>query len=291
MKHAKIIDGKFQADQICEGLKQSILDINRRHSITPGLAVILAGDDPASHIYVANKIKRAKEISMQIFPHFLPADVPETQLLGLIEQLNKDKSVHGILLQIPVPEHIDQFKAINTIGPQKDVDGFTVQNVGLLNTWQDCLEPSTPKGALKLIKSALGDDLSGKKAVVLGRSLIVGRPMASMLIRESCTVTLLHSKSVNIAQECSSADILVSAIGQPGFITKELVKPGACIIDVGITRVDGKILGDVDFESVSKIAGYITPVPGGVGPMTVACMLENTFKAMCKQHNLVIKDL
>jgi methylenetetrahydrofolate dehydrogenase (NADP+) / methenyltetrahydrofolate cyclohydrolase len=290
MKHAKIIDGKFQANQICDRLKQHILQLAKDHAITPGLAVILAGDDPASHIYVTNKLKKAKEISMNIFSHFLPSDVKQAQLISLIERLNSDKSVHGILLQIPVPPQIDQFKAINAIDPRKDVDGFTVQNVGLLNTWQDCLEPSTPQGALRLIKSVLGDDLGGKKAVVLGRSLIVGRPMASMLVRESCTVTLLHSKSLNIAKECTSADILVSAIGQPGFITKDLTKLGACIIDVGITRIDGEILGDVDFESVSKIAGYITPVPGGVGPMTVACMLENTFKAMCKQHNLVIKD-
>ena len=289
MTQGKIIDGKLQANRICKRLKQRILQLANNHPITPGLAVILAGDDPASHIYVANKLKRAKEIAMNIFSHFLPASVTETQLISLIEQLNKDKSVHGILLQIPIPSQINQFKAINAIAPNKDVDGFTVQNVGLLNTWQDCLEPSTPQGALRLIKSVLGDDLSGKKAVVLGRSLIVGRPMTSMLVRESCTVTLLHSKSINIASECTSADILVAAIGQPGFITKDLVKPGACIIDVGINRVDGKILGDVDFESVSKIAGFITPVPGGVGPMTVACMLENTFKAMCKQHNLEIE--
>ena len=286
----KIIDGKLIADQICSRLKEHIVQVANKYSITPGLAVILVGNDPASHIYVANKLKRAKEISIKIFSHFLPADCSELQLISLIEHLNQDTSVHGILLQIPVPPQIDQFKAINAINPIKDVDGFTVQNVGLLNTWQDCLEPSTPQGALRLIKSALGDDLSGKKAVVLGRSLIVGRPMASMLVRESCTVTLLHSKSISIASECTSADILVSAIGQPGFITKDLVKPGACIIDVGITRLDDKIKGDVDFDSVSKIAGFLTPVPGGVGPMTVACMLENTFKAMCQQENLKLND-
>lgn len=286
MTKAKIIDGKLFADQICLSLKEAILDTKARYKITPGLAVILVGDDPASHIYVNNKIKRAKQIGINIFSHLLPASTLESDLLSLIKKLNDDKVVHGILLQIPVPSHIDQFKAINTINSNKDVDGFTVQNVGLLNTGQECLEPSTPKGALKLIKSVLGDDLAGKKAVVLGRSLIVGRPMASMLIRESCTVTLLHSKSVNIATECSTADILVSAIGQPGIITQDLVKPGACVIDVGITRVGEKIMGDVDFFEVSQVAGYITPVPGGVGPMTVACMLENTFEAMCKQLRL-----
>jgi methylenetetrahydrofolate dehydrogenase (NADP+)/methenyltetrahydrofolate cyclohydrolase len=208
--------------------------------------------------------------------------------LDLIERLNKDSAVNGILVQLPLPEHLTQNIIIDSINPDKDVDGFTVYNVGRLNTWQDCLEPSTPQGALILIKSVLGDDLSGKKAVVLGRSLIVGRPMASILVRESCTVTLLHSKSKNIESECKNADILVSAIGSPGFITANLVKQGACVIDVGITRVGDKIVGDVDFNKVSDVAGFLTPVPGGVGPMTVICMLMNTIKSCLKQNNIVL---
>jgi methylenetetrahydrofolate dehydrogenase (NADP+)/methenyltetrahydrofolate cyclohydrolase len=285
---AVIIDGKKIADEEALKLSAKVKLLESKHNVIPGLAVVLVGNDPASHIYVASKVRRAKEVGISIFQHLLPENVTQNEVLDLIERLNKDSAVNGILVQLPLPEHLTQNIIIDSINPDKDVDGFTVYNVGRLNTWQDCLEPSTPQGALILIKSVLGDDLSGKKAVVLGRSLIVGRPMASILVRESCTVTLLHSKSKNIESECKNADILVSAIGSPGFITANLVKQGACVIDVGITRVGDKIVGDVDFNKVSDVAGFLTPVPGGVGPMTVICMLMNTIKSCLKQNNIVL---
>ncbi len=288
MSSAVIIDGKKIADAKALEISAQVQELSAKYGIVPGLAVILVGDNQASHIYVASKVHKAKELGISIFPHILDENTKQRDLLSLIETLNTDKNINGILVQLPLPHHLDQNIIINAIDPEKDVDGFTVRNVGLLNTWQDCLEPSTPQGALILIKKCLGDDISGKKAVVLGRSLIVGRPMASILVRESCTVTLLHSRSMNIVTECKSADILVSAIGQPGFIKDSLVKKGACVIDVGTTRVDGKIIGDVDFEAVSKVAGYLTPVPGGVGPMTVICMLANTIKACLKQNNILL---
>jgi methylenetetrahydrofolate dehydrogenase (NADP+)/methenyltetrahydrofolate cyclohydrolase len=285
-----IIDGKKLANNLCEKLKSLILDL-KDHNIVPGLAIVLVGNDVASHIYVNNKVKKAKEIGINIFENFLPENTSEEEILELIESLNNNDKVNGIIVQLPLPKHINQFKVINKINYKKDVDGFTVENIGLLNSWQECLEPSTPRGILLLLKHCLGDDLSGKKAVVLGRSIIVGRPMTSLLIRESCTVTLLHSKSLNVERECKDADILISAIGQPNIITPNLVKQGACVIDVGINRVNDKLVGDVEFERVSKIVSYISPVPGGVGPMTVACMLENTIKALHMQKGINYKEL
>ncbi len=286
MPSAVIIDGKQIANEVAGAISLQVETLKNAHGIIPGLAVILIGDDPASHVYVASKVRRAKELGIAIFQHLLPEHTQQKDLLSIIHQLNADKQVNGILVQLPLPSHLDQNIVINTIDAEKDVDGFTVKNVGLLNSWQDCLEPSTPQGALVLIKKFLGSDLTGKKAVVLGRSLIVGRPMTSILVRESCTVTLLHSKSNNIKYECKNADILVSAIGQPGFIRSDLVKQGACVIDIGITRVGDALLGDVNFEEVKKVAGYLTPVPGGVGPMTVVCMLLNTIKACLKQNDI-----
>lgn len=283
VQKVKIINGIEQAASLCKNLKLRADEKKQKYNAVPCLAAILVGNDPASHIYVNNKMKRANELGFSIISHFLDHQTLQDDLLILIAKLNLNPNVHGILLQLPLPKHLDQFKSINAISAIKDVDGFTAQNVGMLNLWQDCFEPSTPQGVLILIKLYLGDDLSGKKAVILGRSVIVGRPMVSMLIRENCTVTLLHSKSLNIEEECRSADILISAIGVPNFVDSSFVKPGACVIDVGITRIEDKIVGDVDFESVSAVAGFITPVPGGVGPMTIACMLSNTYKAMCKQ--------
>lgn len=287
---AQLIDGKAFADNLCLELKKQIDYLKKENRLVPGLAVVVVGEDEASHIYVASKIRRAQEIGINIFAHYLPASTKEDELITLIHALNNDINVHGILVQLPLPTSLPENKIINTIDAIKDVDGFTALNIGLLNSWQDCLEPSTPQGALMLIKSALGEDLSGKKVVVLGRSLIVGRPMASILIRESCTVTLLHSRSVNIEDECKKADIIVSAIGKPGIIKANLVKPGACVIDIGISRIGSKLFGDVDFDDVSSIAGFITPVPGGVGPMTVACMLANTVKAMCIQKGISFEN-
>jgi methylenetetrahydrofolate dehydrogenase (NADP+)/methenyltetrahydrofolate cyclohydrolase len=282
---AQIIDGVKQANALYKSLANEIAQLKQK-SIIPKLCVILVGDDDASHIYVNRKISKAKEIGIEIEAHFLDKNISQKMLLDIVNTANLDSFINGILVQLPLPEHLNQHEVVNAIDHRKDVDGFTVHNIGLLNSWMDCLEPSTPQGALMLIKSVLGDDLSGKKAVVLGRSLIVGRPMTSMLIRESATVTLLHSRSVNIDIECKEADIIVSAVGQTHIIKASHVKSGACVIDVGINRINGKVVGDVDFEEVKNVAGFITPVPGGVGPMTVACMLSNTVKACKNQRSI-----
>jgi methylenetetrahydrofolate dehydrogenase (NADP+) / methenyltetrahydrofolate cyclohydrolase len=288
MTKAIIIDGNAIAREFYEILIDKVRLLKSRYNLIPGLGLILIGNDPASHIYVRNKIKKAQEIGINNFDYIMPENTSSRILNSKIRNLNNDQRINGILLQLPLPEHLDQNEAINEVDPSKDVDGFTVKNIGLLNSWQECLEPSTPQGILHIIKKIFGDDLSGKKVVILGRSLIVGRPLSTILIRESCTVTLLHSKSVNIKSECNTADILVSAVGSPGFIKSDLIKPGACVIDVGITRVDDKIYGDIDFQNVKEVAGFVTPVPGGIGPMTIACMLQNTVKAMCNQKKIII---
>lgn len=283
---AKIIDGKELAKNLCAELSKTVQLLKAKHNTTPGLAVVLVGDDPASHVYVKNKIIKAKEVGINIFDFVMPAATSLRIIKAKIENLNNDMKVHGLLVQLPLPQGIDQYEVIDTIDPAKDVDGFTTRNIGLLHSSRDCLEPSTPQGCLKLIKSVMGEDLSGKKAVVVGRSIIVGRPMATMLLRENCTVTTMHSKSYNIAEECRTADILIAATGQKEMITADLIKPGACVIDIGITRHDGKLYGDVKFDEVKEVAGFITPVPGGVGPMTIACMLSNTVKAACIQKKI-----
>lgn len=279
---AQIINGKLIADELCLKLRKDVEALSLRNRLIPGLAVILVGEDPASKVYVQSKIRRAREVGINIFEHLIPENVSQRILKAKIENLNNDLRVHGILVQVPLPKPLDINEVLDVINPDKDVDGFTVRNVGLLHSNRECIEPSTPKGVMVLVKRVMGNNLSGKKAVVIGRSLIVGRPMASMLLREDCTVTVVHSKSYNIIEECKSADILISAVGEPEFIDDKYIKPGACVIDVGITRIDGKIKGDINFASVSQIAGFITPVPGGVGPMTVACMIENTIRAACK---------
>lgn len=288
---ASIINGKERADKLCVELKAKIEILFAKHRVIPGLAVVLVGDDPSSIIYVQNKIKKAKEIGINIFDITFPSTISERILKAKLEQLNNDQRVHGVLLQLPLPSSLDKFEILDTINSDKDVDGFTTRNIGLLHSGRECLEPCTPRGAMILIKDALGNDLSGKKAVVVGRSMIVGRPMASMLLKENCSVTVLHSQSVDIEKECKEADILISAVGQPNLIKASMVKEGACVIDVGITRSEGKLHGDVMYDEVSKVAGFITPVPGGVGPMTVACMLENTVMAACKLKNILYRSL
>lgn len=284
---SKIIDGKLIAAELYEKLKIKISFLKDKYKIVPGLAVILVGEDPASQIYVRNKVSKAKELGINILEYILPENTSERVLKAKISSLNNDRKIHGILVQLPLPDHINQNEIINSIESDKDVDGFTIKNVGLLNSWQECLEPSTPQACNILIKRILGDNLAGKKAVILGRSLIVGRPLSAILIRENCTVTLLHSKSLNVVEECKDADILISATGNPLSIKRDLLKEGAVVIDVGITRLEsGKIVGDVDFNDVLDKVSYITPVPGGVGPMTVACMLSNTVKAACLQNKL-----
>jgi methylenetetrahydrofolate dehydrogenase (NADP+)/methenyltetrahydrofolate cyclohydrolase len=249
--------------------------------------VVLVGEDPASEVYVRNKGKQTVEVGMNSFEHKLPADTSETELLDLIGKLNADPAVHGILVQLPLPGHLNSDLVINAIDPAKDVDGFHISNVGLLGTGQKAMVPCTPLGCLMMLRDHLGS-LSGLNAVVVGRSNIVGKPMAQLLLGDSCTVTIAHSRTKDLAAVCRGADILVAAVGRPEMITGDFVKPGATVIDVGINRVPGRngILGDCHFDSCAEVAGAITPVPGGVGPMTIACLLANTLTACCRANGL-----
>jgi methylenetetrahydrofolate dehydrogenase (NADP+)/methenyltetrahydrofolate cyclohydrolase len=287
---AKRIDGKAFAQGLRERVGAAVSNLQRDHGLTPGLAVVLVGEDPASQVYVRNKGKQTLEAGMKSFEHKLPDTTSETELLGLIDQLNADPDVHGILVQLPLPDQIDSHAVINAINPDKDVDGFHLINVGRLSTGASGLVPCTPLGCLMLLKDELGD-LSGKNAVVVGRSNIVGKPMAALLLAESCTVTIAHSRTQDLAGVCREADILVAAVGRPEMIPGDWVKPGATVIDVGINRIEGeegktRLVGDVDYASSEAVAGAITPVPGGVGPMTIACLLRNTVQAACAANGI-----
>ena len=287
---AKRIDGKAFAQGLRERVGEAVSSLQRDHGLTPGLAVVLVGEDPASQVYVRNKGKQTLEAGMKSFEHKLPDTTSETELLGLIDQLNADPDVHGILVQLPLPDQIDSHAVINAINPDKDVDGFHLINVGRLSTGASGLVPCTPLGCLMLLKDELGD-LSGKNAVVVGRSNIVGKPMAALLLAESCTVTIAHSRTQDLAGVCREADILVAAVGRPEMIPGDWVKPGATVIDVGINRIEGeegktRLVGDVDYASAEAVAGAITPVPGGVGPMTIACLLRNTVQAACAANGI-----
>ncbi|KGJ04346.1 methenyltetrahydrofolate cyclohydrolase [Paracoccus halophilus] len=286
---ADIIDGKGFAARVRAEVAGHVARLKSDHDITPGLAVVLVGADPASEVYVRNKGIQTREAGMNSHEHRLPSDTPEADLLALIAQLNADPGVHGILVQLPLPAHMDAEAVINAIDPAKDVDGFHILNVGLLGTGQKAMVPCTPLGCLMMLRDRLGD-LSGLNAVVVGRSNIVGKPMAQLLLRESCTVTVAHSRTRDLAAVCRGADILVAAVGRPRMIPGDWVKPGATVIDVGISRIaDGdrtRLVGDVDFDSALPVAGAITPVPGGVGPMTIACLLANTLTACCRANGL-----
>jgi methylenetetrahydrofolate dehydrogenase (NADP+)/methenyltetrahydrofolate cyclohydrolase len=263
--------------------------LNDEHGLVPGLAVVLVGEDPASQVYVRNKGTQTVEAGMQSFEHKLPAETSEADLLALIATLNADPAVHGILVQLPLPKHLDSDLVINSIDPAKDVDGFHISNVGLLGTGQKSMVPCTPLGCLMMLRDHHGS-LAGLNAVVVGRSNIVGKPMAQLLLGDSCTVTIAHSRTKDLAAVCRGADILVAAVGRPEMITGDMVRPGATVIDVGINRVerDGKtrLVGDVDYAGAAAVAGAITPVPGGVGPMTIACLLANTLTACCRAKGL-----
>jgi methylenetetrahydrofolate dehydrogenase (NADP+)/methenyltetrahydrofolate cyclohydrolase len=286
------IDGKAFAATVRARVAEHVARLNEG-GMTPGLAVILVGEDPASEVYVRNKGRQTLEVGMNSYEHKLPADTPEAEVLALIDALNNDPAVHGILCQLPVPDHIDEAKVINAIAPEKDVDGFHISNVGLLATGQKSMVPCTPLGCLMLLRDRHGR-LSGMNAVVVGRSNIVGKPMAALLLKESCTVTIAHSRTRDIEALCRRADILVAAVGRPEMINADWVKPGATVIDVGINRMAApergagkmRLVGDVDFASVAEVAGAITPVPGGVGPMTIACLLANTVTACCRINGL-----
>ena len=289
----QIIDGKKFSQTLRDKVKNCVDLIKEKKGITPGLAVILVGEDPASQVYVRNKGKQTIEAGMNSYEHKLDASTSSEVLLNLIKKLNKDANVHGILCQLPLPKHLNEKEVINSIDPEKDVDGFHISNVGLLNTGQKSMIPCTPLGCLLLLKDRIGN-LSGKSAVIVGRSNIVGKPMANLLLQENCTVTIAHSRTENIESVCSQSDIIVAAVGRPEMIKKEWVKPGATVIDVGINRVIKKIdgvektvlVGDVCFSDMAGVAAGVTPVPGGVGPMTIACLLANTLTACYRSQGL-----
>ena len=291
---AKLIDGKAFAADVRAKVAANVTTLKSEHGITPGLAVVLVGEDPASQVYVRNKGKQTVEAGMHSVEHKMDASVSEAEVIAMVEQLNADPAIHGILVQLPLPDHMDSEIVINTIDPAKDVDGFHISNVGLLGTGQKSMVPCTPLGCLMMLRDHHGS-LSGMNAVVVGRSNIVGKPMFNLLLKDSCTVTVAHSRTKDLADVCRGADILVAAVGRPEMITGDMVKPGATVIDVGINRIPHpdpekagktKLVGDCHFESCAEVAGAITPVPGGVGPMTIACLLANTLTACCRANGL-----
>lgn len=283
---ATLLDGKAFAQNLRQGIAKKIEQLKQDHNITPGLAVILVGEDPASQIYVRNKGKQTKEVGMNSFEFKLPETAKQEELLAKIDELNNDPTVHGILVQLPLPKHISEQAVIQAIAPEKDADGFHIINVGKSATGQKATIPCTPLGCMMLLKDHLGD-LSGLHAVVIGRSNIVGKPMARLLLDANCTVTTVHSRTKDIEQHCQQADIIVAAVGIPHFVKADWIKPGATLIDVGINRIEtdegkSKLVGDIDFNNVKNVAGAITPVPGGIGPMTIACLLHNTYENCVK---------
>ena len=290
---ANIIDGKAFAATVREKVAGHVTRLKEENGITPGLAVVLVGEDPASQVYVRSKGKQTTEDGMNSYEHKLDVDTSEDVLLALIDQLNNDPAVHGILVQLPLPGHLNEDLVINSIDPAKDVDGFHISNVGLLGTGQKSMVPCTPLGCLMMLRDYHGS-ISGMNAVVVGRSNIVGKPMANLLLKDSCTVTIAHSRTKDIQDVVRRADIVVAAVGRPEMVTGDWIKPGATVIDVGINRIDApekgegktRLVGDADFASCSEVAGAITPVPGGVGPMTIACLLANTVTACCRANGL-----
>ncbi|MGC1488137.1 MAG: bifunctional methylenetetrahydrofolate dehydrogenase/methenyltetrahydrofolate cyclohydrolase FolD, partial [Albidovulum sp.] len=286
---ATVIDGKAFAAKVRGQVAGHVAALKADHGIIPGLAVVLVGEDPASQVYVGAKGKQTVEVGMNSYEHKLDAETTEADLLALIAKLNADPAVNGILVQLPLPGHLNSDLVINSIDPAKDVDGFHISNVGLLGTGQKSMVPCTPLGCLMMLRDHHGS-LAGMNAVVVGRSNIVGKPMAQLLLGDSCTVTIAHSRTTNLPEVCRGADILVAAVGRPEMITGDYVKPGATVIDVGINRIerDGKtkLVGDAHYQSCAAVAGAITPVPGGVGPMTIACLLANTLTATCRANGL-----
>src|SRR5210317_1391657 len=288
---AQIIDGKAFAAKVRGQVAEHVTRIKEENGITPGLAVVLVGEDPASQVYVRSKGKQTVEAGMNSYEHKLDADTSQDDLLKLIADLNADKDVHGILVQLPLPKHLNEDLVINSIAPEKDVDGFHISNVGLLGTGQKSMVPCTPLGCLMMLRDYHGS-LSGMNAVAIGRSNIVGKPMAQLLLGDSCTVTIAHSRTKDLPAVVRGADIVVAAVGRPEMVPGDWIKPGATVIDVGINRIDKpeggtRLVGDVDYASCAEVAGAITPVPGGVGPMTIACLLANTVTACCRIHGLV----
>jgi methylenetetrahydrofolate dehydrogenase (NADP+) / methenyltetrahydrofolate cyclohydrolase len=292
MTTARLIDGKAVAETLRAKIAVEVARLAKDHAFAPGLAVVLVGEDPASQVYVRSKGKQTQEAGMRSIEHKLSADTSERDLLTLIRKLNEDDAVDGILVQLPLPKHIDAKKVIETIRPDKDVDGFHPVNVGRLSTGEHALVPCTPAGCLILAKSVL-PSLAGLNAVIVGRSNIVGKPMAQLLLGQDCTVTIAHSRTRDLPAVVRAADLVVAAVGRPEMVKGDWIKPGATVIDVGINRVDAgggksKLVGDVEFASAAQRAGAITPVPGGVGPMTIGCLLKNTLEAACSRRSLPI---
>jgi methylenetetrahydrofolate dehydrogenase (NADP+) / methenyltetrahydrofolate cyclohydrolase len=275
---AEIIDGKAIAAEVRAEVRRGVDTYRERFGEAPGLATVLVGDDPASKIYVAGKHRASEEVGIRSIGHELPADTPEEQLIDLIEELNADNGVNGFIVQLPLPAQIDPARVVAAIEPQKDVDGLTPTNAGLLVQGREALVSATPRGVMELLRRS-GTELEGAEAVVVGRSDLVGRPVASLLLAENATVTICHSRTRDLAAVCRRGDVLIAAVGRPGLITGDMVKPGATVIDVGTTRTESGVVGDVDFASASERARAITPVPGGVGPMTIAMLLQNTLQA------------
>ncbi len=276
---ARVIDGKAVAARVRERVAAGVAEFAAAHDgLAPGLATVLVGDDPASHVYVGNKRKQTEAVGMRSIHHGLGTETPTDELLDLIAELNEDETVDGILVQLPLPVQVDQDEVINAIDAAKDVDGLTAASAGLLAQGRPRLVPCTPRGVVELLSEA-GVELEGAEAVILGRSILVGRPLAALLLQANATVTICHSRTRDLAAVCSRADVLVAAVGSPRLVTREMVKPGATVIDVGTNRTEKGLVGDVDFDSVVEFAGAITPVPGGVGPMTIAMLLENTLSA------------
>jgi methylenetetrahydrofolate dehydrogenase (NADP+) / methenyltetrahydrofolate cyclohydrolase len=291
--NGKIIDGKAFAADLRRRIAEQVQALRSRHGVTPGLAVVLVGEDPASKVYVRNKGEQTKESGMASFEHKLPVSTGQAELLALVDRLNKDPAVNGILVQLPLPKQIAPQAILNAIDPDKDVDGFHVVNAGRLATGGDGMVPCTPLGCLLLLKDRLGD-LAGRRAIVVGRSNIVGKPMAQLLLNENCTVTIAHSRTRDLAAECRRAEIVVAAVGKPEMVRGDWIAPGATVIDVGINRVNAgngktRLVGDVAYAEAFPHAGAITPVPGGVGPMTIACLLRNTLAAACRQRGIVLQ--
>ena len=291
----RIIDGKAIAAALRARVGAAVAGLEAAHGLVPGLAVVLVGEDPASQVYVRNKAKQTVEAGMNSWEHRLPATASEAEVLAMVETLNADPAVHGILVQLPLPPQVDTDKVIGALDPAKDVDGFHVINAGRLATGQESLVPCTPVGCVMLARDRLGS-LSGLEAVVVGRSNIVGKPVAQLLLAENCTVTIAHSRTRDLSAVCRRADLLVAAVGRPEMIRGDWIKPGACVIDVGINRVDRpgggtRLVGDVCFDEAVKVAGAITPVPGGVGPMTIACLLLNTVRAACAQAGVPVPEI
>ncbi len=289
MSNSIKIDGKAFAANLRAEIGRKVALLKDKHCLTPGLSVVLVGEDPASEVYVRNKGKATVEAGMNSNTYTMAENATHNEVMAKVEELNADPAVHGILVQLPLPEQVNEDAIINAIHPAKDVDGFHTLNVGRLNSGQDAMVPCTPVGCMVMLKEVVGD-LTGKQAIVVGRSNIVGKPMAALLLKEHCTVTIAHSRTQDLAAECRRADIVIAAVGRPRMVKGDWIKPGATVIDVGINRIEdtntksgSRLVGDVDFDEAVKVAGAITPVPGGVGPMTIACLLKNTLTAACRQ--------